>query len=256
MLATLRTTLVATLALGAAAPALAQVDRDLPLSTALTGDIPAGAPPWANVRFRDFTGIPDSGIYNWIEKTVEVQVTTGQGCFDLLDDGSCRVEGLGNLTGDENLKALWLNVSPHIDPSKLKVYWTGESMPPGTVGDACDDTGCADTFPQPGLRPTDMAIGRNRFRAGPSGCLFDILIQWRGGSKLGQEAEHSKLLLVYDDANTEIDSSDFILPSDACRNSGALFIGVGHIQNTDGPEGSGWIKDGPPAEPPPPPPNT
>jgi hypothetical protein len=246
MLSAIRTAAVLALALGATAPAIAQIDTDMPLGVSWNGDSPAGTPPWVNVLFRDFSNIPDFGTFNWIKNTVEVQITTGGEVYDDPEPSCCAVQGKGNLTGRENLKALWLNVHPRIDLSKLKLYWTGASMPPGTVGDACNADGCADTFPAAGLEPTDISIGRDKFRAGSSSCTFDILIQWKGKDKLGQDVDWSKLLLVYDDANEDIDSADFMLPSDACKKAGALFMGVGHIQNTYGPQGGGWIKDGMP----------
>jgi hypothetical protein len=248
IIATLRNAAVVTFTLVtgiAIAPASAQVDTDLPLGISFAGDAPGGTPPWVNVLFRDFDNIPDFGTFNWIKNTVEVQVTTAGGFYDEPGGSCCGVQGKGNLTGRENLKALWLNVHPRVDISKLKLYWTGESMPPGTQPGACDSSGCADKFPAAGLRPTDIEIARNKFKVGPSGCDFDILIQWKGKNKLGQDADHSKLLLVYDDANQDIDPSDFTVASDSCkRNRPGVFIGVGHVQNTSGGEGSGWIKDG------------
>jgi len=250
MLPRIRNAALLALALGSAAPVMAQ-DHDMPLGIAFSGDAPAGTPPWVNVRFRDFDTIERDGpngfgTYYWLKNTVEVQVTTGNGFYDEPGGSCCGVQGLGNLTGRENLKALWLNVSPRVDLTKLKLYWTGESMPPGTVGDACDASGCADVFPAAGLKPTDITIVRNKSHAGPSGCSFDVLIEWKGRDKLGQAAEHSKLLFVYDDASQNIDWTDFMVASDACKKSGALFMGVGHVQNIYGPEGSGWIKDGVP----------
>jgi hypothetical protein len=224
-------------------PALAQVDQRMPLGTHVAGDAPGAAPPWVTVLFRDFDSIPDFGTFNWIKNAVEVQITTDDQFHDDNPPSCCGVQGYGNLTGRENVKAIWLNVHPRVDLTKLKLYWTGESMPPGASGDACDANGCADTFPAAGLKPSNISIGRNKFRAGPTGCSFDVLIEWKGEDKLGQAAEHSKLLFVYDDAKKNIGFSDFILASDACRNSGDLYMGVAHIQNTDGSEGGGWIKD-------------
>jgi hypothetical protein len=105
----------------------------------------------------------------------------------------------------------------------------------------------ANVFPAAGLQPTDIAVGENKFRAGAS-CSFDILIQWKGPKKLGQDMDYSKLLFVYGDPNdlTEEDlrADDFLVAAAPCKKGAPEpFLGVGHIQNTSGAEGGGWIKN-------------
>lgn len=220
------------------APVAAVQDTDLPLGVSWNGDAPGGAPPWVNVLFRDFSDA-DPGAYGdfeWIRNTVEVQVTTGSDFYDEPGGSCCGVQGKGNLTAYENLKAIWLNFNHSLDIKKLKIYWTGSPMPDGPAG--------ANTFPAAGLQPTDIAIGENKFKAGAS-CSFDILIQWKGGKKLGQDADHSKLLFVYENGATDISAEDFLVAAAPCKkNAPGPFIGVGHIQNTSGADGGGWIKDG------------
>jgi hypothetical protein len=219
-------------------------DQSLELGTLWKGNAPASSDkPWVNVLFRDFEGA--GGIFEWINNTVEVQVTTGSEDYPPLPSDPiqcCTVEGNGHLTANETLKSLYLNVNPRIDISKLKLYWTGNSMPPGAG--QCDAGICADKFPAAGLEPSNIAIGTNRFRV-PGGCAFDILIEWKGQQRMGRDSDHSKLLLVYDDATQSITKSDFLIASDVCPdNVNVPIYGAAHVQTPNGGGGAGWIKDG------------
>jgi hypothetical protein len=103
---------------------LAVEDTDLPLGVSWNGDAPGGAPPWVNVLFRDFSDAAPGayGDFEWIRKTIEVQVTTGSDFYDEPGGSCCGVQGKGNLTAYENLKALWLSFNPRLDVKKLKIY--------------------------------------------------------------------------------------------------------------------------------------
>ena len=161
----------------AAGMATAQQDQHLILNVPVEGSATGSV----NVLFRDFSDIPDFGNFNWIKNTIEVQVDSG---------------GLPN----QQLQSLFLNFNPNLDINKLAFYWTGEPMPvPGIPEDA-------NTFGNPGTKPSDIAIASNGFYAG-GGQLFDIFVTWN------QPSTFSKLLLVYDDSNTDIGFSDFFLPS-------------------------------------------
>ena len=134
-----------------------------------------------NVLFRDFSTATGLGNFAWTQNTIEVQVDSS---------------GLTN----QQLQSLFLNFNPNLDITKLAFYWTGEPMPvPGIPADAS-------TFGNPGTKPSDIAIASNGFYAG-GGQLFDIFVNW------SQPSTFSKLLLVYDDANTDIGFGDFFLPS-------------------------------------------
>jgi len=161
----------------AAGMATAQQDQHLILNVPVEGSATGSV----NVLFRDFSDIPDFGNFNWIKNTIEVQVDSS---------------GLPN----QQLQSLFLNFNPNLDINKLAFYWTGEPMPvPGIPEDA-------NTFGNPGTKPSDIAIASNGFYAG-GGQQFDIFVAWN------QPSTFSKLLLVYDDSNTDIGFSDFFLPS-------------------------------------------
>jgi hypothetical protein len=214
--------------------AVAVEDTDLPLGKSFKGEAPAGDAPWVNVLLRDFSDAQPGayGDFEWIRNTVEVQVTTGSEFYDDAGGSCCGVQGKGNLTGSESLRSLYLNVNPRLNPKKLKIYWTGEPMPPGPDG--------ANTFPAAGLKPTQIQIGRNEFQADGAGS-FDILIQWKGKEKLGPDVDWSKLLIVYDDGNKDISADDFLMVSHRPERHGGPFIGVGRVKGIDGDD-SAWIK--------------
>jgi hypothetical protein len=157
--------------------ATAQQDQHLILNVPVEGSATGSV----NVLFRDFSNIPDFGDFNWIKNTIEVQVDSS---------------GLPN----QQLQSLFLNFNPNLDINKLAFYWTGEPMPVPGIPDN------ANTFDNPGTKPSDIAIASNGFYAG-GGQLFDIFVAWN------QPSTFSKLLLVYDDSNTDIGFNDFFLPS-------------------------------------------
>jgi hypothetical protein len=180
----------------AAGIALAQQEQNLTLNVPVQGSATGSV----NVLFRDFSDIPDFGNFNWIKNTIEVQVTTNGVTYnDPPPADCCPVVGKGSLSAGQSLQSLFLNFNPNLDINKLKLYWTGDPMPPGEPTNAA-------TFPTAGDKPSDIAIASNGFYAG-GGQLFDIFMNWNGPMTF------SKLLLVYDDAKTDIGFSDFFLPS-------------------------------------------
>ena len=210
------------------------LDTDLPLGTSYSGTAPGGAAPWVNVRFRDFSGA-DTGAYGtfeWIRNTVEVQVTTAPGA---LHDDPGAVVGKGNLTAKERLLELYLNFNSRLDASKLKVYWTGKPMDAGPAG--------SNVFPAAGLEPIRIEVRENGFKADGGVGRFDILLMWNGNAKLGQDADWTKLLFVYDNGNPDISADDFLVESSGATSPAAPFIAVGRVQNTNGTTANGWIKN-------------
>lgn len=205
-------------------------DTDLPLRASWKGDAPGGAPPWVNVLMRDFSDAGPLGDFEWIRPTVEVQITTAPGHFDDPGGSCCPVEGKGNLTGSENLRAIWLNVSSRLEAGKLKIYWTGNPMPP-----------FGHTFPAAGLQPSRISVRQNGFSLGSAG-KFDIQIEWNGAHKLGQDVDWSKLLFVYDDPSIDLTPEDFQVTSSGSHDAAAPFLAIGHVRRTSGAEGSAWIK--------------
>jgi hypothetical protein len=231
------------LALTAGLAAGAQ-DSDVALGTVFAGARPgigaadAASPrnnsaPWVNVRLRDFSDAPpgDYGTYEWIRKTVEVQISVDDGYYQQSGVGCCQVQGLGNLKGTEYLSALYLNFNKRLNLHKLKLYWTGKSMPPGVP------TG-ADTFPVAGKEPVEVSIGKNAFHAGPGGD-FDVKVVWKDGDM--KPGGWSKLLFVYDDGKEEISPADFSVASRDPRSPYAPFVAVGQIKGIEGSK-EGWIK--------------
>lgn len=217
--------------------ASAAEDTQLPLGTAYAGGTPGGNAPWVNVLFRDFSNDPsDFGSYEWIRKTVEVQVTAGNELYDEPPSGGCcPVQGYGNLVGAERVDELLLNFNRHLDARKLKVYWTGKPMSPGPEG--------SNTFPDAGLEPVLLEVRKNGFEGGGKAGEFDIRIKWGGRLKLGRDVGWSKLLFVYDNGNTDIDADDFLVTSKGAHSSAAPFIAVARIKNIAGQRSSGWIKN-------------
>jgi hypothetical protein len=210
-------------------------DTSLPLGTLWKGDAPAGTPAWVNVLFRTFTDVPTGnlGSYEWIRNTVEVQITTDGILHDDPTPSCCPVQGKGNLTGRENLEALYLNLNPRLNIHKLKIYWTGAPMSAGPSG--------SNVFPAPGLPPSKIDIGSNDFEVGKAG-KFDIELQWDGNKKLGPSSvSWSKLLFVYDDGNEVLLPSDIQVVSRNPRSGLAPFVAVGHIKHVDGDDDA-WIK--------------
>ena len=209
------------------------LDTDLPLGTSYSGTAPGGAAPWVNVRFRDFSGADRDayGTYEWIRNTVEVQVTTS----GVFHDDPGAVVGKGNLTAKERLLELYLNVNSRLDASKLKIYWTGKPMDAGPAG--------SNVFPASGLEPSRIEVRENGFKADGGAGRFDILLMWNGNAKLGQDADWSKLLFVYDNGNTDISADDFLVESNGATSPGAPFIAVGRVQNTSEATAHGWIKN-------------
>jgi hypothetical protein len=217
-------------------------DSDLALGTVFAGARPgigaidASSPrnssaPWVNVRLRDFSDAAPGAYdnYEWIRKTVEVQVSVNDGFFG--EGTCCPVQGLGNLKADEYLSALYLNFNKRLNLHKLKLYWTGKSMPPGVPTNA-------DTFGVAGKEPVEISIGKNAFRAGPGGD-FDVVVKFKDGDL--KPGGWSKLLFVYDDGNEEISPADFIVASRDPRSPYAPFIAVGQIKGIEGSK-EGWIK--------------
>jgi len=153
--------------------AVAAEDTLLPLGHAYAGGTPSGDAPWINILFRDFSNDPsDFGTYEWIRKTVEVQVTAGNELYDEPPAGGCcPVQGYGNLVGQERLDELLLNFNRHLDIRKLRAYWTGNPMPPGPEG--------SNTFPDNGLEPVLMEVRKN-------GCKWRSKSEPRGGKVGGQ----------------------------------------------------------------------
>lgn len=204
--------------MGAAAVALAAgglhaAEIDIPLSTAVTGQ-PGGTAPYVNVLLRDFSDAGDMGSYEWIRNTIEVQVTTGS---DKYDPGPCcPVQGKGNLAAGDRLDALYLSVSPRIDLSKLKVYWAGEPMAAGPDG--------SNVFAASGLKPTAVMVKRDGFSAGAAGA-FDIMVQWAGAQKFGPDMPYVKLLLVYDNAKSDIGLQDFTVSNGAAMAAASVKSG-------------------------------
>ncbi len=229
------------IAVCAAGAAHAVEDTDLGLGRAYAGTAPGGSAPWVNILFRDFSDAAPGayGSFEWIRNTVEVQVTTATTApdapFDDPQGSCCPVAGKGNLTGRERLNELYLNFNHLLDPNKLKVYWTGEPMPDGPDG--------SNVFPAAGLEPIAMQIRKDTFAPGAGAGRFDIVLKWGGTGKLGQDADWSKLLFVYDNGNTDISADDFLVVSKAAASPSAPFIAVGKVLNTDGASAIGWIKD-------------
>jgi hypothetical protein len=217
------------------------LDTDLPLGTSYSGTAPGGAAPWVNVRFRDFSGADPGayGTFEWIRNTVEVQVTTATTApgapYDDPGGSCCPVVGKGNLTAKERLLELYLNFNSRLDASKLKVYWTGKPMDAGPAG--------SNVFPAAGLEPIRIEVRENGFKADGGAGRFDVLLMWNGNAKLGQDADWSKLLFVYDNGNTDISADDFLVVSSGATSPAAPFIAVGRVQNTNGATANGWIKN-------------
>ncbi len=210
-------------------------DTDLQLGTLWKGTAPEGTPAWINVLYRTFSDAPAGsfGTYEWIRYTVEVQVTTDRIVHDDTPHTCCEVHGKGNLTGQEILDTLYLNVNPRLDIEKLKIYWTGAPMAPGPTG--------SNVFPVAGNPPSKIDIEANEFELSSAG-KFDILLQWRGIKRLGPSGTSwSKLLFVYDDGRQELLPSDIQVSSRNARSGLAPFIAVGHIKNVGGDDNA-WIK--------------
>jgi hypothetical protein len=216
-------------------------DTDLSLGDSYSGSAPGGTPPWVNILFRDFSDADPGayGTFEWIRNTVEVQITTrttADGApFDDPGGSCCPVVGKGNLTGRERLSELYLNLNHALDPRKLKIYWTGKPMAPGPAG--------SNVFPAAGLAPVSIKIDGDAFQPGDGAGRFDIRLRWAGDEKLGQDGDWSKLLFVYDDANTDISAEDFLVVSKRAKSKAGPFIAVGRIKNTHGHSDNGWIKD-------------
>lgn len=197
--------------------ATAQVDENLTV-TGTVGSV--------NVLFRDFSNIPDFGDYNWIKNTIEVQITTdGVTHNDPPPNDCCPVVGKGSLPADQHLQSMFLNFNPNLDITKLALYWTGSPMPvPGIPSTAT-------TFPTTGAEPSEIAIAPNGFYAG-GGQLFDIFLHWNTSMTF------SKLLLVYDNANTDIGFNDvFVTSSTAPFFTGPSLgplLGAGAVSGPDG----------------------
>ena len=211
----------------------AVTDTSMPLNVSWNGAKPTPDDrTWVNALFRDFSGAGALGTFEWIRNTVELQITTDS----LLHGSQAPVQGFGNLVGQEDVKSLWLNFNPSKDISKLAIYWTGAPMSPGPSG--------SDTFPDAGLKPSDMLAGPQNFdKAGADGN-FDIRIDWdSGGIKLGpadSANSFSKLLLVYDNGASNLDASDFFFSSSSGNGSPfGPFQSVAHIRNIG--NDSGWI---------------
>jgi|GEM_PF-2770239 hypothetical protein len=190
------------------AVALAQQEQNLTLNVAAEGSATGSV----NVLFRDFSTASGLGDYAWIQNTIEVQVTTNGITYnDPPPADCCPVVGKGSLAAGQSLQSLMLNFNPNLDINKLKLYWTGDPMPPGVPTNAA-------TFPTAGTKPSDIAIAPNGFYAG-GGQLFDIFMNWNGPMTF------SKLLLVYDDAKTDIGFNDFFVTSATAPYSTAAGFG-------------------------------
>ena len=224
-----------------AGAAQAVEDTDLALGESYAGTAPGGGAPWVNVLLRDFSDAAPGayGDFEWIRNTVEVQVTTATTApgapFDDPGGSCCPVVGKGNLTARERLTELYLNFNHLLDVRKLEVYWTGKPMAAGPDG--------ANVFPAAGLEPIVMEVRENGFNPGHRAGRFDIRLKWGGGGDLGQDADWSKLLFVYDGGNTDISAEDFLVVSKGATSPSAPFIAAGRVLNTDGASATGWIKD-------------
>ena len=146
----------------------------------LNVDVGGTAPGFVDVLFRDFTNAGPLDDFEWIRPTIELQVSP-------------------SLTASQQLQSLYLNFTPDLDITKLRLYWTGSPMPPGKPG--------SDTFMNPGIEPSTIAIARNGIYAG-GGQLFDIFMHWTT-----QPMTFSKLLLYYDDTNVDLTFADFNVKS-------------------------------------------
>ena len=186
----------------------AQQEQNLSLNIPVAGSATGSV----NVLFRDFSTASGLGDYAWIQNTIEVQVTTNGVTYnDPPPADCCPVVGKGSLAAGQSLQSLMLNFNPNLDINKLKLYWTGDPMPPGVPTNAA-------TFPTAGTKPSDIAIAPNGFYAG-GGQLFDIFMNWNGPMTF------SKLLLVYDDGKTDIGFSDFFVSSATAPYSTAAGFG-------------------------------
>ena len=237
------------------AGAFAAEDNDLVLGTVFQGVRPAGAGPWVNARFRDFSdAAPGSyGTYEWIRNTVELQVSAGSALYDDAGGSCCPVQGRGNLTSKEYLSALYLSFNERLNIKKLKLYWTGTAIPGAPAG--------ANTFPAAGLEPAEIGVGKNAFGAGQAGS-FDIMIEWPDNMLGPEHMPYSKLIFVYDDGKQDISPADFVVASRISRRASvwdqgdpdrpaergapskspyAPFVGVAHIRNIEETK-DGWIK--------------
>jgi len=195
----------AVLLLVAGAATAQAADKLLVLGVPVAG----GAAGSVNVLFRDFSTATLDPDFEWIRNTIELQVTP-------------------SLT-DQDLQSLFLNFNPDLDISKLALYWTGAPMPvPGIPPGGS-------TFPGSGDKPSGIAIASNVFYAG-GGQLFDILAQWDAGMTF------SKLLLVYNNANTDIGFDDvFVTSSTVPSYTGPNFGPLLAAGAVVGPEGQGTV---------------
>ncbi|MCW5626941.1 MAG: PEP-CTERM sorting domain-containing protein [Burkholderiales bacterium] len=213
-------------ALAVQTPASAEV-VDLGLGTRIAGDTPAGAAPWVNLSLLDLGFVAGSG-FDGVKNTVELQISvtptlqpTPFTAEDLEGFGlsayptTGQVIGKGDLTGDEYVSAIYMNVSSALDLSKLELAWTG---PMG--------------FPIAGVAPASIAISQNGFSAGSAG-LYDILISFDPGALSASSQISSKLLFTYDGGATDIDPSDFVV--------GGSFYAVATVWDTTGPAGVSFI---------------
>jgi hypothetical protein len=173
----------------------------------LNAEVGGVADGTVDVLFRDFSDLGVTGDFACIENTIELQVTPDLSGQDLL--------------------SLYLNFNPALDITKLALYWTGAAMPDGPPG--------ANTFPDSGDEPAYIAISPNGFS--PSGGQqFDILAQWSPGMSF------SKLLLVYDNAETDIGFQDVFVTSErAPFFTGPSFGPLQAAGALAGPEGQGTV---------------
>ena len=220
-------------AIASAAPAWAlDVEIvDVGLDLTIAGAPPGATTPWVNARFIDL-GFTAGTDFDGVKNTVELQLSTTPQDYpttltpDQLEDfGFPRdsnvggVEGLGNLTGNQNVGWVYLNFNPALDISKLELVWTG---PLG--------------FPVAGVAPLQIIVDQDGIAAG-NGGVFDIAINFGGAlNGLGPSGAdtQSKLLFIYDNFNTDISISDFTAHSSvAAPGTAGSYVVAASIWNTE-----------------------
>jgi hypothetical protein len=126
------------------------------------------------------------------------------------------------LMGTENLqakKALYLNVSNSIDPTKLSFSLTGNT-----------------NFAQ----ASKVELGRDKFKAGPVG-MYDILFTYAPSTKVFTSGESQTYLIAYGGTGG-ISASYFDLMSSSTSGGGGGWLAAVHVQNTRvGGEDSAWV---------------